>query len=73
MAESLTGALAERASTLTFDGLPSEVVELARQALLDWFGVTLSGSREPPVEILLRSVGAAADDGATVVGNTLRA
>jgi 2-methylcitrate dehydratase PrpD len=72
MSESLTGALAERASALTFDGLPSEVVELARQALLDWFGVTLSGSREAPVEILLRSVGVPADDGATVVGHTLR-
>jgi 2-methylcitrate dehydratase PrpD len=73
MSESLTGALAERASALTFDGLPSEVVELARQALLDWFGVTLSGSREPPVEILLRSVGAAADGGATLVGHKLTA
>jgi 2-methylcitrate dehydratase PrpD len=72
MSESLTKALAERSSRLSFDELPPDLVEVARQALLDWFGVTLSGSREAAVEILLRSVGVPADDGATVVGHTLR-
>jgi 2-methylcitrate dehydratase PrpD len=72
VSESLTGALAERSSRLTLDQLPADVVEVARQALLDWFGVTLGGSREPAPEILLRSLGAPADDGATVVGHALR-
>jgi len=72
MSEPLTRALADRASALELGGLPPEVLEVGRQALLDWFGVTLGGSHEPGPEILLRSVGAAADDGVTVVGHEVR-
>jgi 2-methylcitrate dehydratase PrpD len=72
MSGQLTRALAERASALEFEELPPEVLKVARQALLDWFGVTLGGSHEAGPEILLRSAGAAADDGATVVGHELR-
>ena len=42
----LTLALSERSSSLAFAELPDDVIEIARQALLDWFGVTLSGSGE---------------------------
>ncbi len=72
MSGELTRALAERASGLEFDALPDEVVEVARQALLDWFGVTLGGSHEPGPEILVRSAACAVDDGVTVVGRELR-
>jgi 2-methylcitrate dehydratase PrpD len=72
MSGELTRALAERASGLEFEELPADVVEVARQALLDWFGVTLGGSHEPGPEILLRSAACAVDDGVTVVGRELR-
>jgi 2-methylcitrate dehydratase PrpD len=72
MSEELTRALAERAGGLEFEELPDEVVEVARQALLDWFGVTLGGSHEPGPEILVRSAAYAVDDGVTVVGRDLR-
>jgi 2-methylcitrate dehydratase PrpD len=69
----LTRELARRASAVTFDGLPSDVVTVARQAVLDWFGVTLGGSREPGPEILVRSLGPdSGADGVTVVGRELR-
>jgi 2-methylcitrate dehydratase PrpD len=70
MTEPLTKALAEQSSRLSFDELGQDAVEVARQALLDWFGVTLGGSREPALEILWRSVGTAAEDGVTVVGHS---
>ncbi|HZU72137.1 MAG TPA: MmgE/PrpD family protein [Acidimicrobiales bacterium] len=62
----LTAELARRAGATRFDALPGEVVELARQCLLDWLGVTLAGAGEPAVGILLDEV----DEGpATVVGH----
>src|SRR5205085_7254080 len=48
-----TAEVAERASTLTFDELPADVVEVAGQCLLDWFGVTVAGSQEPATGIAL--------------------
>jgi 2-methylcitrate dehydratase PrpD len=36
--------------------LPSEVVELSRQCLLDWLGVTIAGAFEPLVKILAEQV-----------------
>ncbi len=53
LSEGLTTALAKRSATLDYDNLPSDVVELARQALLDWFGVTLAGSHEEAPLMLL--------------------
>ena len=38
----LTLGLAQRAASLEPAELPDDVAELARQALLDWFGVTLA-------------------------------
>jgi 2-methylcitrate dehydratase PrpD len=73
MSGELTRALAERASGLELEELPADVAEVARQALLDWFGVTLGGSHEPGPEILVRSAACAVDDGVTVVGRELRA
>jgi 2-methylcitrate dehydratase PrpD len=70
----LTRELAKRSTALAFDDLPGDVIEVTRQALLDWFGVTLSGSHEPGPQILLRTLRTGADggEGGTVVGHAQR-
>ena len=55
-AAQVTDALSRAARDIRFEELPSDVVFLARQCLLDWFGVTLAGSREPLTEILRSEV-----------------
>jgi 2-methylcitrate dehydratase PrpD len=74
MPAELTRELANRSSALAFDELPGEVVEVTRQALLDWFGVTLSGSHESGPQILLGTLttDSGGDDGVTVVGHERR-
>jgi len=49
----LTFAIAERASTLSFNSLPSDIVQRAQHCVLDWCGVALAGAHEPLVQILL--------------------
>ena len=74
-AAGLTLALATKSSALTFADLPADVVELARQCLLDWFGVTLSGISEDAPQILLSTLppGDPADPRTvSVVGRTVR-
>jgi 2-methylcitrate dehydratase PrpD len=72
----LTFALAGRSSALAFGELPDDVVEIARHALLDWFGVTLGGSREAGPATLLASLASSrpadALQGASVVGHAVR-
>ncbi|MFC1407664.1 PrpF domain-containing protein [Streptacidiphilus sp. N1-12] len=74
-ATGLTLALAERSAALSYGDLPDDVVQLARQCLLDWFGVTLGGSAEDGPLILLDLL-PSADPGdprsATVVGHGRR-
>lgn len=53
---SVTAGLAEAACSLRFDLLPADVRELARQCILDWMAVSLAGSREPLVQILVDQV-----------------
>src|SRR5262245_9780119 len=68
----LTEQLAARAAGLRFEDIPPDVVQLARQCALDWFGVTVAGSREPAAQIVLAE---AAEEGAgtsTVVGHRER-
>lgn len=48
----VTRFLAERASAIRFDDLPETAVTVARQCILDWFGVTIPGAAEPAVRIL---------------------
>ena len=43
----VTEALAEFASTLTFDQIPVEARTVARHCLMDMVGVTLAGKSEP--------------------------
>lgn len=60
----VTRWLAERAAAISFDDLPDDAVTVARQCILDWFAVTISGASEPAVSILREEV---LDDGATPV------
>jgi 2-methylcitrate dehydratase PrpD len=55
-ATGLTAGLASRAASLDFDELPADVVELTRQAMIDWFGVTLGGCREDGPVMLLETL-----------------
>jgi 2-methylcitrate dehydratase PrpD len=69
-----TRVVAERSAGLQFDDLPDDVVEVARQCVLDWLAVTVAGSREPCARLLLdeyRDMGLG-DDGVTVVGRDAR-
>ncbi|HWX74550.1 MAG TPA: MmgE/PrpD family protein [Solirubrobacteraceae bacterium] len=71
----LTHALAERSSALRYEDIPGDVREIARQCLLDWFGVTLGGSVEQAPRALLSllaSDGAADRARASVVGHRQR-
>lgn len=49
----LTRALADRASRLSYDALPEPVREVARQCVLDYYGVALAGADDPLAAILL--------------------
>lgn len=52
-AAELTRELAARASAVTYDALPDEVRALARQCVLDYYGVALAGADDPLAAILL--------------------
>ncbi len=69
----LTRTLAERAVAMTYDALPAEVRELARQCVLDYLGVGLAGADDELVRILLEELaelGGAAQAG--VIGHAAR-
>src|SRR5579862_6338653 len=69
----LTRALAERASAVTYDALPEPVRELARQCVLDYYGVALAGADDPLVAILLDELAEAGGDGqAAIIGHAAR-
>jgi len=51
-----TRRLSEFISGLKYEDLPPEVVVEAKLCILDWFGVALSGSKEPLIDILLQVV-----------------
>lgn len=66
----LTLKLAGNSMGFRLDSLPREAVEVARHCFLDWLGVTLAGSTEPLVRILLAD---ALEEGgapqATIIGD----
>jgi len=82
--DTLTHALAQRSSSLAYEDIPDDVIEIARQCLLDWFAVTLGGSSEEGPRMLRAVLGAdgelaaSAEDGgsaaelASVVGHHAR-
>jgi 2-methylcitrate dehydratase PrpD len=70
---SLTRILAAQASAVTYDSLPEPVRALARQCVLDYYGVALAGADDPLVDILLAELdeaGGAAQ--ASVIGHKAR-
>lgn len=71
--EGLTRAIAASARAISFEALPGDVVFLARQCLLDWFGVTLAGADEPLARILRdEALESGGNPQATVIGGGLR-
>jgi 2-methylcitrate dehydratase PrpD len=71
--QSVTASLAAACRARGFGALPADVVFLAKQCLLDWFGVALAGSQEP-LSVILRDE-ALAEGGnpqATLVGSGVR-
>src|SRR5213082_736674 len=53
IATKLTRTLAAQASAVTYEALPEPVRELARQCVLDYYGVALAGADDPLATILL--------------------
>ena len=51
-----TRALAAFAATLRYDDLPAPVLAVAKHCILDWLGVTLAGSHDPLVGMLIDEV-----------------
>src|SRR5882762_7747152 len=69
----LTRSLAEQACSVSYDTLPEPVRALARQCVLDYFGVALAGADDPLVAILLDELseaGGAAQAG--IIGHVTR-
>src|SRR5438067_8853895 len=69
----LTRTLATRAAAVSYDALPEPVRALARQCVLDYYGVALAGASDPLVRILLdeaNEAGGAAQ--ASIIADTAR-
>ena len=47
----------ERLGQVKYEDLPDQVVQLANQCILDWFGCATAGSREPLAQILREEFG----------------
>jgi 2-methylcitrate dehydratase PrpD len=72
--QGLTEALAERSARLDYAMLPEDVRAVTRQAILDWFAVTLAGSREPLSHIIAEEAASEGGGGAaTLVGRGAKA
>jgi 2-methylcitrate dehydratase PrpD len=69
----LTRVLAEQARSVDHDALPEPVRELARQCVLDYYGVALAGAADPLATILLDElVEAGGGAQASVIGHRAR-
>src|SRR3954451_11118776 len=66
-----TAAVVAASRTLVEGELPGDVATVARQAVLDWLGVTFAGAGEPLAGMLAAEL--AGDGEATLVGRTARA
>jgi 2-methylcitrate dehydratase PrpD len=72
-AQELTRTLATRACAVTYEALPEKVRELARQCVLDYYGVALAGAADPLVAILLDDLAEAGGaEQAGVIGHKVR-
>ncbi|MEO6044281.1 MAG: MmgE/PrpD family protein [Tepidiformaceae bacterium] len=71
--DGVTRAIAASARAISFESLPADVVVLARQCVLDWFGVTLAGANEPLARILRdEALESGGNPQATVIGRGMR-
>jgi 2-methylcitrate dehydratase PrpD len=69
----LTRRLAKRASTVTYDALPERVRSVARQCVIDYYGVALAGADDPLVAIVLDELGeAGGNPQASIIGHSVR-
>ncbi len=72
-AADLTRTLAERACSVTYDGLPEPVRELARQCVLDYYGVALAGADDRLAHILVDELSEAGGaEEASIIGRKAR-
>src|SRR6476619_4867699 len=73
VATKLTRTLAAQASAVTYEALPEPVRELARQCVLDYYGVALAGAGDPLVAILLEELAEAGGaEQAGIIGHKAR-
>ncbi|MBA4180376.1 MAG: MmgE/PrpD family protein [Anaerolinea sp.] len=71
--DEVTAAIARSARSIRYEQLPDDVVFLARQCALDWFGVALAGADEPLARILRdEAAEAGGNPQATLVGSGTR-
>jgi 2-methylcitrate dehydratase PrpD len=68
----LTRTLAARASTVGYDALPEAVRAVARQCVLDYYGVALAAAEDPLVDILIdEMLEAGGEARAAVIGHPI--
>jgi len=60
--------IAARLHGITFESLPAEAVQTAREAILDTVGVTLAGAAEPAPKAVIAALGPGPGGDATVFG-----
>jgi 2-methylcitrate dehydratase PrpD len=71
--ESLTQALAAQSATLEYENLAPEAHELARQCILDYFGVAVAGAGDELVRLLLDELSEAGGaPQASAIGHQMR-
>src|SRR5947209_7201378 len=69
----LTQVLASKSATLEYEALPPEAHELARQCVLDYFGVALAGAGDELVRLLLDELAEAGGaPQASIIGHETR-
>ena len=72
-AKDLTRNLATQASAVSYDALPDDVRALARQCVLDYYGVALAGADDPLVAMLLDElIEAGGNPQASLIGRSAR-
>jgi 2-methylcitrate dehydratase PrpD len=66
--DGLTLRLCEDAMRLVFDDLPSKAIVIAKQCILDWFAVTIAGSRTKTVNLLADDLPCIIAGGVSLIG-----
>ena len=66
----LLRALADRISMVTYDTLPAQAVEVAKQGILDTVGVTLAGARDETTAVVAAALRKTAAPGPALIFGT---